>query len=64
MTDSQAADVRKGQGDVKLSREEFARRLGERFYDPAFDPRPRGYRPHDRDGLDRLRRVPQESSQA
>jgi multimeric flavodoxin WrbA len=36
--DSQAADVRKGQGDVKLSREEFARRLGERFYDPAFDP--------------------------
>jgi len=31
-------EVRKGQGDVKLSREEFARRLGERFYDPAFDP--------------------------
>jgi multimeric flavodoxin WrbA len=30
-------DVRTGQGDVKLSREEFARRLGERFYDPAFD---------------------------
>ncbi len=30
--------VRKGQGDVKLSREEFARRLAERFYDPAFDP--------------------------
>ena len=29
--------VRKGQGDVKLTREEFARRLGERFYDPAFD---------------------------
>ena len=29
--------VRKGQGDVKLSREEFTRRLGERFYDPAFD---------------------------
>ncbi|MEP6689719.1 MAG: NAD(P)H-dependent oxidoreductase [Gemmatimonadaceae bacterium] len=29
--------VRKGQGNVKLSREEFARRLGERFYDPAFD---------------------------
>jgi multimeric flavodoxin WrbA len=29
--------VRKGQGDVKLSREEFAHRLGERFYDPAFD---------------------------
>jgi multimeric flavodoxin WrbA len=31
-------EVRKGQGDVKLSREEFSRRLGERFYDPAFDP--------------------------
>jgi multimeric flavodoxin WrbA len=31
-------EVRKGQGDVKLSREEFARRLAERFYDPAFDP--------------------------
>jgi multimeric flavodoxin WrbA len=29
--------VRKGQGDVKLTREEFDRRLGERFYDPAFD---------------------------
>jgi len=29
--------VRKGQGDVKLSREEFVARLGERFYDPAFD---------------------------
>jgi hypothetical protein len=28
---------RKGQGDVKLTREEFRRRLGERFYDPAFD---------------------------
>ena len=36
--DRQASDVRKGQGDVKLSRDEFARRLGERFYDPAFDP--------------------------
>ncbi|MEO7137710.1 MAG: NADPH-dependent FMN reductase, partial [Gemmatimonadales bacterium] len=30
--------VRKGQGDVKLSQKEFAARLGERFYDPAFDP--------------------------
>jgi len=29
--------VRKGQGDVKLSREEFARRFNENFYDPAFD---------------------------
>lgn len=29
--------VRKGQGDVKLSREEFAQRLRARFYDPAFD---------------------------
>lgn len=36
--DRMAADVRTGQGDVKLTREEFARRLGERFYDPAFDP--------------------------
>jgi multimeric flavodoxin WrbA len=29
--------VRKGQGSVQLTREEFRRRLGERFYDPAFD---------------------------
>ncbi len=29
--------LRTGQGDVKISRDEFARRLGERFYDPAFD---------------------------
>ena len=29
--------VRKGQGDVKLTREEFERRLRERFYDPAFE---------------------------
>src|SRR5919198_403232 len=28
--------VRKGQGDVKLTREEFARRIGERFDDPEF----------------------------
>jgi multimeric flavodoxin WrbA len=28
--------VRKGQGDVKLSREEFENRLRERFYDPEF----------------------------
>ena len=32
-----APKIRKGQGDVALSREEFARRLRERFYDPAFD---------------------------
>ena len=31
-----AIDIRKGQGDVKLTREEFERRLRERFYDPAF----------------------------
>jgi hypothetical protein len=36
-THSSSAAVRKGQGDVKLSREEFAGRLAERFYDPAFD---------------------------
>ena len=29
--------VRKGQGDVKLSREEFEARLRERFYDPEFE---------------------------
>ena len=29
--------IRTGQGDVKLSRAEFERRLGERFYDPVFD---------------------------
>jgi multimeric flavodoxin WrbA len=29
--------VRKGQASVALSREEFVRRLRERFYDPAFD---------------------------
>jgi multimeric flavodoxin WrbA len=31
------AEVRTGQGDVKLSREEFERRIRERFYDPAFE---------------------------
>jgi hypothetical protein len=30
-------EIRKGQGDVKLTRDEFARRLRERFYDPAFE---------------------------
>ncbi len=30
-------NVRTGQGDVQLSREEFTRRLREGFYDPAFD---------------------------
>jgi multimeric flavodoxin WrbA len=30
-------EVRKGQTDVKLSREAFERRLKERFYDPAFE---------------------------
>lgn len=37
MAEQPAPAVRKGQGDVKLSREEFERRLRERFYDPAFD---------------------------
>jgi multimeric flavodoxin WrbA len=32
-----AVEVRKGQGDVKLTREEFERRLRERFYDPDFE---------------------------
>jgi multimeric flavodoxin WrbA len=31
-----AIDIRKGQGDVKLTREEFERRLRARFYDPEF----------------------------
>jgi multimeric flavodoxin WrbA len=30
--------VRKGQGDVKLSRKEFERRYRQRFYDPQFQP--------------------------
>ena len=30
-------EVRKGQGNVQLSRDEFARRFRERFADPAFD---------------------------
>ena len=29
--------VRRGQGDVKLSREQFEARLRERFYDPEFE---------------------------
>ncbi len=29
-------EIRKGQGDVKLTREEFERRLRERFYNPEF----------------------------
>jgi multimeric flavodoxin WrbA len=33
----EAPAVRTGQGDVKLSRDEFVRRLTERFYDPAFN---------------------------
>ncbi|HXW08706.1 MAG TPA: NAD(P)H-dependent oxidoreductase [Vicinamibacterales bacterium] len=31
-----STEVRKGQGDVKLTREEFERRLRARFYDPEF----------------------------
>ena len=33
-----APTVRKGQGDVKLTRAEFERRVRERFYDPVFEP--------------------------
>ncbi|MDQ2766222.1 MAG: NADPH-dependent FMN reductase, partial [Gemmatimonadota bacterium] len=29
--------VRKGQGSVKLTRDEFERRFRERFYDPTFE---------------------------
>lgn len=36
MNDSTPA-VRKGQGSTKLTKEEFRRRLRERFYDPAFE---------------------------
>ena len=32
-----AIQVRKGQGSVQLTREEFERRLRQRFYDPAFE---------------------------
>jgi multimeric flavodoxin WrbA len=32
------AEVRKGQKDPHLTREEFARRFHEQFYDPAFEP--------------------------
>jgi multimeric flavodoxin WrbA len=32
-----AIEVRTGQGDVKLTREEFERRVRQRFYDPAFE---------------------------
>jgi multimeric flavodoxin WrbA len=35
--DQEQPVIRKGQGDVKLSREEFTRRFHERFFDPAFD---------------------------
>ena len=34
----EAPAPRKGQGDVKLTREQFARTLAERFDDPCFDP--------------------------
>lgn len=37
MADRKIPRVRLGQGDVKLTREEFARRVREQFYDPAFD---------------------------
>jgi multimeric flavodoxin WrbA len=37
MAEEHVPVIRKGQGDVKLSREEFERRWRERFYDPAFD---------------------------
>ena len=37
MSAPESPRVRKGQGDVKLTREEFERRIGERFYDPVFD---------------------------
>ena len=36
-TNPRIPDIRRLQPSTKLSREEFARRIGERFYDPAFD---------------------------
>jgi multimeric flavodoxin WrbA len=38
VTSSAAPQVRKGQGDSQLSREEFSKRFREQFYDPAFEP--------------------------
>ena len=35
-SNAQQPKVRTGQGEVKLSREEFSRRFSERFYDPEF----------------------------
>ena len=35
-SNAQPPKVRTGQGEVKLSREEFTRRLSERFSDPGF----------------------------
>jgi hypothetical protein len=37
-TDPVTPEVRKGQGSTHLSKEEFTRRLQERFYDPLFAP--------------------------
>jgi len=37
VSDQNGPEVRTGQGDVKLTREEFERRIGERFHDPAYD---------------------------
>ena len=37
MDEHETTRVRKGQGDVKLSREEFSHRFRQRFYDPAFE---------------------------
>lgn len=38
--DDDVPHVRTGQGSTKLTREEFARRWRERFYDPAFEALP------------------------
>ena len=58
------AEVRKGQGDVTLTREEFERRLRERFYDPAFERVAGEVDAGRRRRLGRLRRVPQEPAHA
>jgi multimeric flavodoxin WrbA len=48
-SNSDAPNVRKGQGSTKLTKEEFLRRWRERFYDPGFDA--------ERDALDRVSEV-------
>jgi hypothetical protein len=36
-TNAQVPEVRKGQTKTKLAKDEFLKRFGDRFFDPAFD---------------------------